>query len=53
MGMKPGARLAVLTTDPLAGLDIPAFAAEAGHRLISAERLANGHRFVIERGENG
>jgi tRNA 2-thiouridine synthesizing protein A len=49
-GMAPGARLQVLTTDPLATLDIPAFCAEAGHRLASCEPDGEGHRFIIERG---
>ena len=49
-GMAPGTRLQVLTTDPLAALDIPAFSAEAGHRLVSREPEGDGHRFTIERG---
>lgn len=49
-GMPPGARLVIETTDPLAGIDIPAFAAEDGHRLVAQERTADGHRFTLERG---
>jgi tRNA 2-thiouridine synthesizing protein A len=49
-GMRPGERLWVETTDPLAVIDIPAFCAEAGHRLIANEPLNGGHRFLIERG---
>lgn len=49
-GMRPGARLVILTTDPLAGLDVPAFLAEDGHRLIAREREGEGDRFVAERG---
>lgn len=47
--MKPGARLKVETTDPLAIIDIPAFCAEDGHTLVSSETMAGGHRFLIER----
>lgn len=52
-GMEPGDALVVMTTDPLAGLDIPAFLAEDGHKLVSVERTAWGHRFHVERGEGG
>lgn len=52
-GMEPGDALVVMTTDPLAGLDIPAFLAEDGHKLVSVERTACGHRFHVERGEGG
>ncbi len=48
-GMKPGGLLWVETTDPLAVLDIPAFCTEDGHRLVSSEATAGGHRFLIER----
>lgn len=49
-GMPPGARLVIETTDPLAGIDIPAFAADDGHRLVAVDRSGNGHRFTVERG---
>ena len=48
--MAPGAMLVIETTDPLAGLDIPAFCAEDGHQLMSSETLENGHRFTIMKG---
>ncbi|MVA96158.1 response regulator SirA [Nitratireductor sp. CAU 1489] len=48
--MHPGAHLWVETTDPLAVIDIPAFCAEVGHRLMSSEAAeGGGHRFLIER----
>ncbi len=50
-GMPPGARLWVETTDPLAGIDIPAFANEAGHRIVETNATEGGHRFLIERGK--
>lgn len=48
--MPAGSRLWLETTDPLAGIDIPAFCAEEGHALIEQERTGDGHRFLIERG---
>ena len=49
--MKPGSVLTVETTDPLAVIDIPHLCREQGHRLIASDKTANGHRFVIARGE--
>ncbi|PZN58813.1 MAG: response regulator SirA [Proteobacteria bacterium] len=50
--MPAGSRLWLETTDPLAVLDIPAFCAEAGHRLIKSFAVeGGGHRFLLERGE--
>ena len=49
-GMHPGSRLWLETTDPLAVIDIPAFCTESGHRLVESERVAGGHRFLVERG---
>lgn len=48
-GMPPGALLWLETTDPLAVLDIPAFCAESGHRLVESTPASNGHRFLVER----
>ncbi|HTV67199.1 MAG TPA: sulfurtransferase TusA family protein [Rhizobiaceae bacterium] len=48
--MRPGSQLWVETTDPLAGLDIPAFCYESGHRLVETVASEGGHRFLIERG---
>jgi tRNA 2-thiouridine synthesizing protein A len=52
-GMKPGARLWVETTDPLAVIDIPAFCNEQGHPLLETQSVPGGHRFLIERGSQG
>lgn len=49
-GMTPGTSIWIETTDPLAGIDIPAFCNEAGHRLVTSEVIQAGHRFLIERG---
>ncbi len=50
--MEPGARLWIETSDPLAAIDIPAFCNDHGHRLLEAETMSGGHRFLIERGDN-
>jgi len=48
--MRPGSLLWLETTDPLAAIDIPAFCAESGHRLVETASVAGGHRFLVERG---
>lgn len=48
--MRPGSLLWLETTDPLAAIDIPAFCADSGHRLVETRSLDGGHRFLIERG---
>jgi tRNA 2-thiouridine synthesizing protein A len=49
-GMRPGSRLWLETTDPLAAIDIPAFCTDEGHQLVERETTAEGHRFLVERG---
>lgn len=49
-GMRPGSRLWLETTDPLATIDIPAFCTDEGHRLVERETRSDGHRFLVERG---
>jgi tRNA 2-thiouridine synthesizing protein A len=49
-GMPSGSRLWLETTDPLAAIDIPAFCAEAGHRLVESRAVDGCHRFLVERG---
>jgi tRNA 2-thiouridine synthesizing protein A len=41
--------LTIETSDPLAGIDIPHFCNQQGHQLVSAEKTADGHRFVIRK----
>ncbi|WP_422378681.1 sulfurtransferase TusA family protein [Roseibium sp.] len=48
--LNAGDRLTVLTTDPMAEIDIPHFCNENGHELLEAERLDGGHRFVLAKG---
>ncbi|MAZ18800.1 MAG: response regulator SirA [Ahrensia sp.] len=50
LGLAPGERLWVHTSDPLAVIDIPHFCQESGHALIEIEKAEDGHRFLIERG---
>lgn len=47
--LPSGAVLAVETTDPLAGIDIPHLCQEDGHELVSSTRTDTGHRFVIRK----
>jgi tRNA 2-thiouridine synthesizing protein A len=47
--MRPGALLRVETTDPLAGLDIPAFCNDSGHELVEMSATEAGHVFLIRR----
>ncbi|GGB38969.1 transcriptional regulator [Roseibium aquae] len=47
--LAPGARITVLTTDPMASIDIPHFCNEAGHTLVEANREGDNGRFVIEK----
>jgi tRNA 2-thiouridine synthesizing protein A len=49
ISMKPGERLLVEATDPLAALDFPAFCNETGHRLVATEQKDKVLRFLIER----
>lgn len=45
--MDSGARLTVLTTDPMAFLDIPHFCNEHGHTLETSEKDGENGRFTI------
>ena len=52
--LSKGDRLWVETTDPLAVIDIPAYANENGHTLVESHAVEGGHRFLLEcRGEQG
>jgi tRNA 2-thiouridine synthesizing protein A len=48
-GMAPGETLSVRSTDPLAGIDIPALLNETGDRLVSTVREPDGFLFTIEK----
>lgn len=49
--LRAGERLWVETTDPMAVVDLPHFCNERGHRLLATETMAEGHRFLIEKGD--
>lgn len=46
----PGTRFVVLTTDPMAAIDLPHFCGEKGHRLLASSREGDALRFEIEKG---
>jgi tRNA 2-thiouridine synthesizing protein A len=48
--MEPGATVALLADDPLAGVDLEAYCLRAGHRLRATTRDGDATRFVVERG---
>ncbi|MBZ9937323.1 sulfurtransferase TusA family protein [Mesorhizobium sp. BR1-1-16] len=54
--MRPGERLAVLASDPMAAIDIPHLCHQDGHVLLErSDSEVNGLRilrFVVERGPN-
>ena len=50
-GIRPGERLEVRCTDPLAAIDIPNLVQETGDRLEATERNGNQIVFVIEKAE--
>lgn len=45
--LPDGEELVVVTTDPMAGIDIPHFCKEHGHTVLETERTASGHRFRL------
>ncbi|MEP4768801.1 MAG: sulfurtransferase TusA family protein [Roseibium sp.] len=49
--LASGAELIVLTTDPMAEIDIPHFCQEHGHTLLETERTDTGHRFHLKKAD--
>ncbi|EFO32684.1 sulfurtransferase TusA [Roseibium sp. TrichSKD4] len=49
--LQPGDRLEVLTTDPMAAIDIPHFCNEAGHHLIESSTSDTEGTFLLEKGD--
>ncbi|MEC9435178.1 MAG: sulfurtransferase TusA family protein [Pseudomonadota bacterium] len=50
-GLAPGARLAIVSDDPAAVIDMPHFCAEQGHALEAQDPdPRGGRRFVIRKG---
>lgn len=48
--LESGAELTVLTTDPMAEIDIPHFCQEHGHELLARLKTETGHSFQIRKG---
>lgn len=48
--LAEGARVRVVSTDPMSVIDIPHYCSEAGHRLLSQAAEDGTHVFLIERG---
>lgn len=49
-GLGPGARLVLLTDDPMAVVDVPHFCRQAGHAILGARMIEGAHEFTVERG---
>jgi tRNA 2-thiouridine synthesizing protein A len=47
--LKAGFTIEVITTDPLATLDLQALAQETGDKLLKFELYQAGHRFIFEK----
>ncbi|HSG93930.1 MAG TPA: sulfurtransferase TusA family protein [Afifellaceae bacterium] len=47
--LPAGAAVIVLTTDPMAAVDIPHFCREKGHRLVGRTEFENGLKFVLQK----
>jgi tRNA 2-thiouridine synthesizing protein A len=47
--LKPGDEITILTTDPMAEIDIPHFCREHGHSLLETSRTETGHRFRLQK----
>ncbi|MBX9748350.1 MAG: sulfurtransferase TusA family protein [Roseococcus sp.] len=48
-GLAPGARLAILATDPAAVKDFQAYAEETGHTLLEWAEEEGAFRFLLQR----
>ncbi|MFN3643876.1 MAG: sulfurtransferase TusA family protein [Gemmobacter sp.] len=50
LAMAPGQVLRVLATDPMAAIDLPHFAAEAGHAFLGSAPADGATAFYLRRG---
>jgi tRNA 2-thiouridine synthesizing protein A len=50
-GQTAGTQTWLVTTDPLAVIDIPNFCRENGHTLVETRSEPGGHRFLVTRGD--
>jgi len=49
-GMAAGARLRVISSDPMSAIDVPHMCNQDGHRLVDRTQDGNRLIFLIERG---
>lgn len=47
--VAPGQRVLLLADDPMARIDVPHFAGEAGHAVVAATETDGGFAFTVER----
>ena len=49
--LAPGERLALLTSDPMAVVDVPHFCGQAGHVMVQSRPIGDGaHEFIVAKG---
>lgn len=49
--LASGDEITLLTTDPMAEIDIPHFCQEHGHTLLEAVKTGTGHQFRIKKAQ--
>ncbi len=50
--LAPGATLRLLTSDPMAVVDVPHYCRQAGHAMVALRQLDDGvHEFTVKRGQ--
>jgi tRNA 2-thiouridine synthesizing protein A len=49
LALRPGDRLLVEATDPIAAIDVPHYCSESGDRLVASETESGTLRFLIEK----
>jgi tRNA 2-thiouridine synthesizing protein A len=50
-GLPAGTELVLLTSDPMAVVDVPHFCGQAGHAMVAARAIGGGaHEFTVARG---
>jgi tRNA 2-thiouridine synthesizing protein A len=48
-GLPPGARVRLIANDPMARIDVPHFAAQAGHVVVETREDAGVLTFIVEK----
>jgi tRNA 2-thiouridine synthesizing protein A len=49
LALRPGERLLVEATDPMAAIDVPHYCSESGDRLVASDTAGGTLRFLIEK----